>query len=261
MFLFWLTCVPTLCIIMAVIEYVTDDLVPRADETRSRRWPTNLTLMVMNVGLALVIPFTTISMALLAQANGLGLFNLLDVPFAVAFVLSYVYLSFHIWALHLALHSFAVLWRFHRVHHADYDVDFTSTFRSHPVEVVISAFTGAAAALCLGLDPFAAFASSMTIILMSIVTHSRIALPKRLEQFLQIVFVTPGMHHLHHSNLRVETHSNFGGDLSVWDRLFGTLRSSFQRDMGDFAYGLKSDPPEKADDLDWLLVTPFRSGK
>lgn len=261
MLLFWLICVPALCVIMAVVEYLTDDVVPRADQTRRRRWPVNFALFGMNVGLALVIPFTSITTALAAEAYGIGLLNILGVPALIGFVVSYLYLSFHAWALHYAFHSFAVLWRFHRVHHSDYDLDLSSAFRNHPVEVLISAATGSAAALVLGLNPFAAVASTMTIMSISIVTHARVTLAPGAERIGQLLLVTPGMHHLHHSDHRPETHSNFGGDFSVWDRMFGTLIPVSLRAQSDFGYGLKSDTPEMADDLDWVLVTPFKRQK
>lgn len=261
MFLFWLICVPSLCVIMAVIEYVTDDFVPRTQNSRSNRWPVNLSLMVMNVGLSLMIPFTTISTSIAVKSYDFGLLNYLNAPTWLAFLISFFYLSLHNWTFHLAFHSFPVLWRFHRVHHSDYDLDFTGAFRNHPMEVVFSAFAGASAALILGLDPMAAFAATMLIILMGIFTHSRITLPDRLERLVQAVFITPRMHHLHHSNFREETHSNFGGDFSIWDRLFGTLVPVSRREASQFGFGLKSDSPEMADDLHWVLLTPFRRAK
>ena len=261
MFLFWLICVPTLCIIMAVVEYLTDDVVPRFHDTRSKRWPVNLSLMAMNVGLSLMIPFTTITSSIAGQAYDVGLLNYLNMPSWLTFPASFLYLSLHSWALHLAFHCFPMLWRFHRVHHSDYDLDFTSAFRNHPVELLIAALIGALAALVLGLDPMAAFASTMIITLISIFTHARISLPTRLERLGQTVFVTPHLHHLHHSKFRRETHSNFGGDFSLWDRLFGTLNATSSREASEFGFGLESDTPEMADDLDWVLLTPFISKK
>ena len=54
--------------------------------------------------------------------------------------------------------------------------------------------------------------------------HGNIRLPAIVDRYLRLIVVTPDMHRVHHSVVIRETNSNFGFNLSWWDRIFGTYR-------------------------------------
>jgi sterol desaturase/sphingolipid hydroxylase (fatty acid hydroxylase superfamily) len=162
------------------------------------------------------------SVALIAQQQGLGLFNHVDLPDWLALVLAVLAMDFAVWAQHLLLHRVPLLWRLHRVHHSDTIMDVTTALRFHPFEIVASLFFKAALVLALGSPPAAAIAFEIILGAGALFTHANIALPKALEPVLRSALITPALHLIHHSPNPLETNSNFGFSTNIWDRLFGT---------------------------------------
>jgi sterol desaturase/sphingolipid hydroxylase (fatty acid hydroxylase superfamily) len=133
-----------------------------------------------------------------------------------------VMLDLAIWAQHLAMHKAPLLWRLHKVHHADRDLDVTSGLRFHPFEAAVSMLWKAGVVFLLGAPVAVALAYEIALGAMALFTHANLRLPGWLDRALRVVIVTPDMHRTHHSILRRETDSNFGNILSAWDRVFRT---------------------------------------
>ncbi len=227
---------------------------------RLKRWPSNLGIALLDtLAVRLLFPLATAGAAVFAQTRGLGLFNALDAPVWLAVPVSIVALDFVIWAQHVVFHRVPVLWRLHRMHHADPDYDVTTALRFHPVEIVLSMLLKMAAVVALGAPPAAAVAFEVILNALAMFNHANAALPKRLEPFVRALIVTPDMHRVHHSVVPAETHSNFGFNLSVWDRLFGVYRDAPAAGMDGMTIGLPilRDPDELR--LDRLLTQPFRN--
>jgi sterol desaturase/sphingolipid hydroxylase (fatty acid hydroxylase superfamily) len=89
-------------------------------------------------------------------------------------------------------------------------------------------------------------------------SHANIALPGRLDRVLRIIIVTPDMHRVHHSVLRREHGSNFGFNLSVWDRLFGTYIENPEKGHDAMTIGLPAYQSDEPIRLTWSLFLPFQ---
>lgn len=193
---------------------------------RRSRWPANLSLVVLNTLLVRVFfPLGAAGIALWGRRNGVGLFNVVATPGWLAFAVSLLALDLTIYAQHVAFHRVPLLWRLHRVHHADLDVDVTTGVRFHPVEILLSMAIKAAMVLGLGAPALSVIVFEIVLNATSMFNHANVGIPAGVEQALRRIVVTPDMHRIHHSVRREETDSNFGFNLSWWDRLFRTYRA------------------------------------
>lgn len=238
-------------------------LVPRrAMVQRSRgRWPTNLAFAVIDAvalrAVAFALPVLAVTAAVDAGRLGLGLFNRLDWPFWLEGVLAVLILDLAIWAQHWLTHRVPLFWRFHRVHHADRDMDVTTALRFHPVEIIASAALKVGLVYLLGPAALAVLVFEVLLNATSLFNHANLALPGWLDRWLRRILVTPDMHRVHHSTERDEHNSNFGFALSVWDRLFGTYVAEPKAGQDGVTVGLEWQD-EKPARLGWALLLPFR---
>lgn len=237
-------------------------LMPRRARTqpRSTRWVTNWSVTLLNTVtlrlLALALPLLAVGAAVDAEAQGWGLFNLLDLPLWFEIILVILILDFAIWLQHLITHKIPLLWRLHRVHHADVDMDVTTAIRFHPVEIALSMLLKIGAVYLLGPAAIAVVIFEVILNGTAMFNHSNLALPQWLDRTLRRVLVTPDMHRVHHSVHRHEHDSNYGFSLSLWDRLFGTYIAQPAQGHDDMQVGLEwqDDRPSK---LGWSLALPF----
>jgi sterol desaturase/sphingolipid hydroxylase (fatty acid hydroxylase superfamily) len=228
---------------------------------RARRWPTNLAITVLNTlalrGLAFLLPLLAIGAALDAAAQGWGLFNRVAWPFWVELVAAVLILDLAIWAQHLVTHKVPLFWRFHRMHHADRDMDVTTGFRFHPVEILASMGLKIGLIYLLGPTALAVLVFEILLSGTALFNHANLALPIRLDRALRLVLVTPDMHRVHHSVQRDEHDSNYGFCLSVWDRIFRTHVPEPMAGHDAMTVGLEWQD-ERPARLGWSLGLPFR---
>ena len=192
---------------------------------RKGRWFGNLGLLAIDiVAVKLLVPTAAVGVALIAAEHGWGLLPLFHVPFWAAVPLSIVALDLIIYGQHLVFHRVPWLWRVHRMHHADVEIDVTTGVRFHPIEILLSLGIKIAAVLALGAPATAVVLFEVLLNATSMFNHSNVRLPPRLDRLARWLIVTPQMHEVHHSADRAETDSNFGFNLPWWDRLFGTYR-------------------------------------
>ena len=116
--------------------------------------------------------------------------------------------------------------RVRRLHHSDPDVDVTTTYRFHPIEVLLRAGVYALVAIGIGLPPVAAVGYLLLSAANSVISHANLRLPRTLDRVIGSVVITPDIHRMHHSIDRADSNSNFSVCLSCWDRLFGRFRSA-----------------------------------
>jgi sterol desaturase/sphingolipid hydroxylase (fatty acid hydroxylase superfamily) len=210
-----------------VLMVLWEALTPRRPQSVGRllRWPNNLGLVVLNTFVVrLLFPLAGVGMAFLAQTNGWGVFNLVSAPSWVAIPAAVLLLDLTIYGQHVMFHAVPLLWRMHRMHHADLEFDVTTGLRFHPGEIVVSMLIKLAAILVLGAAPVAVLIFEVVLNATSMFNHGNIRLPAQLDRMLRLFVVTPDMHRVHHSIDRRETDSNFGFNVPWWDRLFGTYR-------------------------------------
>jgi sterol desaturase/sphingolipid hydroxylase (fatty acid hydroxylase superfamily) len=238
---------------------------PRRALTVSKawRWTSNLGLVVINsVVLRLIFPLAAVGVAAFCAENGWGLLNHFRVPYAIAVPLAVIALDFVIWLQHVMVHAVPVLWRLHRVHHADPDFDLTTGVRFHPIEIVLSMLIKFATIVVLGPPVLAVVIFEVLLNASAMFNHGNLHLPAALDRALRWFIVTPDMHRVHHSVEDDETNSNFGFCLSWWDRLFGTYRGQPRAGHVGMTIGIRghSDPREVTR-LPGMLMLPFRGGE
>jgi sterol desaturase/sphingolipid hydroxylase (fatty acid hydroxylase superfamily) len=175
-------------------------------------------------------------------------------------LLGFLALDLAIYAQHVAFHKAPLLWRLHRMHHADPDFDVTTGVRFHPFEILISMLIKIAVVIALGIPPVAVIAFEVVLNATSMFNHGNVAMPSWLDRALRAIVVTPDMHRVHHSVDARETDSNFGFNLSWWDRLFRTYRAAPQAGHAGMTIGLPTFRDRAELRLDRLLTQPFRGG-
>jgi sterol desaturase/sphingolipid hydroxylase (fatty acid hydroxylase superfamily) len=226
---------------------------------RSARWPSNLGMVVVDaVAVRLLIPTAAVGVALIVADRGFGLFHLIGWPGWLAGIAGFVVLDLVIYGQHVVFHKVPWLWRLHRMHHADLDIDVTTGLRFHPVEILLSMLIKIATVALFGIPAAAVVGFEVVLNATSMFNHSNAAMPAWLDRVVRLVVVTPDMHRVHHSAVRAETDSNFGFNVPWWDRLFGTYRAAPAAGHDGITIGLPifRDPRELR--LDRLLTQPFR---
>ncbi len=226
---------------------------------RKPRWPSNLAIVLVDVlFVRILVPTAAVGAALFAAGRGWGLLHLLGWRLSVAALVGFLVLDLVIYGQHVLFHKVPVLWRLHRMHHADLDIDVTTGLRFHPFEILISLAVKIATVIAFGIPVVAVLLFEVVLNATSIFNHANVAMPPALDRVLRLLVVTPDMHRVHHSILRRETDSNFGFNLPWWDRLFGTYRAMPEAGHEHITIGLPifRDPGELR--IDRLLTQPFR---
>ena len=249
--------------IVFALMAVWEMLAPRRPWSVGRwaRWPHNLGIVVIDaLTVRILIPTAAVGAALFAAGNGWGLFHVAGLRLSLASLLGFLALDLVIYAQHVAFHKVPLLWRLHRMHHADVDIDVTTGLRFHPIEILISMLIKIGVVIALGIPPVAVFVFEAVLNATSMFNHANISMPSWLDRALRLVVVTPDMHRVHHSIAAKETDSNFGFNLPWWDRLFHTYRAAPQAGHDGMTIGLPTFREGAELRLDRLLTQPFRGG-
>ena len=203
-------------------------LSPRRERTAARaaRWPGNLGIVVLNaIVLRVLLPGSAVAVAVAVEAQQAGLLHVVALPHWVAMLLALVLLDLAIYLQHVLFHAVPTLWRLHRMHHADIDVDCTNGLRFHPLEIGLSMLLKFAVIAALGPPVAAVVLFEVTLNALALFNHGNVYIAPRIDRLLRWVVVTPDMHRIHHSWLPDEHNRNFGFNLTCWDRLFGSYRA------------------------------------
>ena len=243
--------------VLAVFEAVA----PRRKQAigRGRRWPGNIGVVILDtVLLRILFPTAAVGLALVAQAHGFGLLNVTALPGWIAVAAAVIALDLAIYLQHVLFHAVPALWRLHRMHHADLELDATTGVRFHPVEVLLSMLIKLAVVAAIGAPAIAVLIFEVLLNATSMFNHANVRIPSRIDRVLRWLVVTPDMHRVHHSIEARETNSNFGFNLPWWDRLFGTYKAQPAAGHDAMTIGIDTfrDPRELR--LDRMLVQPLR---
>ena len=206
-----------------------------------------------------VIPVAAIAVALWTQSNGWGLLNLVGLPVWLEWIIAIMVLDWVIWAQHLATHKIPILWRIHRVHHSDTDMDASTAIRFHPVEIVFSIFVKSVAIILLGPAALAVVVFEALVNGSALFNHANFKLPLGVDKIVRKIFVTPDMHRVHHSVYREETDSNYGFFLSIWDQIFGTYIAQPKDGHDKMVVGLNEWQDDVSTKWTWAMLLPFRN--
>ncbi|MCW8907893.1 MAG: sterol desaturase family protein [Sedimenticola sp.] len=228
-------------------------------QPKSLRWLNNLGLTFFNtLVLRLLFPAAAVGMALFAAGQGWGLFNYYDPPLLLSVPVSVIIMDGVIYLQHVMVHAVPVLWRLHRVHHADLDFDVTTGARFHPLEIILSMLIKFATILLLGPPVVAVVIFEVILNATAMFNHGNLRLPEKVDRILRLFVVTPDMHRVHHSIEDDETNSNFGFSLPWWDRLFGTYRAQPRAGHPGMTIGIDHfRDPARVERLPGMLMLPF----
>jgi sterol desaturase/sphingolipid hydroxylase (fatty acid hydroxylase superfamily) len=252
-----IACFLAVLLIMAVWEAA----LPRRRRTipRLTRWVGNLGIVAIDtIVVRAAFPVLAVGVAVIAEQRGFGLLNLVGAPVWLGILVAVPALDFAIYLQHVLFHAVPALWRLHRMHHADLEIDVTTGLRFHPVEILLSMGIKLGVVLALGPPAIAVLLFEVLLNATSMFSHSNARLPLRLDRVLRWLVVTPDMHRVHHSILANETNSNFGFNLSWWDRLLGTYRAAPRDGHDGMTIGIRQFRDVAELRLDRMLLQPLR---
>src|SRR6056297_348058 len=236
---------------VVAVVYLTMFLLERRFPLRKARrsvWPRVL-VNAFITGLAVATAAITVRPAVehllaLSPEQNFGALALLELPLAAEFAIAFLLFDWSFYWWHRLNHRVPLLWRFHNVHHVDPDLDVTTAFRFHAVEIGYSSAFRATQVLLIGPAAWMYFFYELVFQVATVFHHSNVKLPVRIERAVDRVFVTPRMHGVHHSHFHQETDSNYSTVFSWWDRLHRSLRLNVrQREIriGVPGYSLPED--------------------
>ena len=225
----------------------------------ARRWLSNFAIgAIDSAALRWVLPLGSLALALGAAESQRGVLHAIAAPPLASFLITVLALDAIAYATHRLVHAVPLLWRFHRVHHADLELDFSTSQRHHPVDVLVTTALRLAGVAALGASPAGVVAYSLLRGPIDAFSHGNLELPARLDRSIRWLFITPAMHAVHHSAARTETDANFATLFSLWDRWFATYREAPARGYPEMTIGIEGFRTPRDLDLDQLLVQPFR---
>ena len=244
-------------LIMSVLEI----LIPRrkAEKPKLSRWYSNLMLMfTSSLSVRYVLPFTGVTAAIFAKEQGMGFLNDFAVSPILAILLTIVLFDLVIYWQHRLFHKVPILWKLHKVHHADPDYDVTTGGRFHPIEIVLSMIIKIFMIFALGAPVLGVVIFEILLNGTSMFNHSNIRINSKLDGILRKFLVTPDFHRVHHSHLIDEQFKNYGFNLSIWDNIFRSYKAVPEEGHDKMIIGLdelKED--SKVLSLFGMLLIPF----
>ena len=230
----------------------------KRETSKGIRWINNLTVTFLSSLLVrLLLPLTALGAAAFAAERGFGLFNVINLPEAVEGGATLIILDFAIYAQHVLFHLVGPLWKLHMMHHTDLDIDVTTGARFHPIEIILSMLIKIIIVVLIGAPAWSVLAFEVILNGTAMFNHSNFYVPKWIDVIVRTLVVTPDMHRVHHSVIIRETNSNYGFNLSTWDRLFGTYRPQPVKGHNDMKIGLANFRNPKKLTLPYMLAMPF----
>jgi len=243
---------------------ILESLFPRLPRTqdRAKHVATNLGIVVLYTVIlqvmARLLTFAlAIGVAIFAAKQGWGLLNLISLPVWAHILISAILLDMAVYWQHVASHKIPMIWAFHKMHHADRDIDATTGIRFHPVEIVLSMLYKMVIVLILGPHIIGVFLFEVILNGSAMFNHANVRLPLWLDKTVRVLFVTPDMHRVHHSVIVGETNSNYGFNLSIWDRIFGSYIAQPREGHDGMTIGLTEYQTNKPTNILWCLKLPF----
>ena len=224
--------------------------------SKVKRWINNLGLTLFNtIVLNLIFATAIVSTAAYVQSKNLGILNLVEAPSWLKILVTVAFMDFMLYVWHLLNHEMPFLWRFHRVHHTELNMDVSTATRFHLGELAISAVIKIALIFFLGASPMGVVIFESALVLCAQFHHSSLIVPRWFEKIWWILFVPPSMHRIHHSVKIKERNTNYGTIFSFWDRILGTLLKAVIQEK--IIIGVGAYPKVEKLHFWHLLLMPF----
>ncbi|MCP4278188.1 MAG: sterol desaturase family protein [Gammaproteobacteria bacterium] len=244
-------------LLMALLEV----FLPRRQLRFSRllRWPNNLSVTLINTLLVrLFFPLAAVQFALQRESSTSGLLSFLKSDSLLSICIAIILLDLAIYTQHIIFHRIPVLWRIHRMHHTDNDLDVTTGTRFHPVEMLLSMLIKLMVITIIGAPATAVLLFELILSSAALFNHANFALPAFLDRIMRLLIVTPDMHRVHHSILTDEMNSNYGFNLSIWDRIFRTYKAEPVQGQMNMTLGLATTQTAAAQRINKMLMEPLK---
>jgi sterol desaturase/sphingolipid hydroxylase (fatty acid hydroxylase superfamily) len=225
----------------------------------TRRWISNSILLIVSslVGVC-AYEFTGIALAFATKASSFGVLNRLPISYALRFAAGFAAFDLSAYVSHRAFHAVSPLWRIHRVHHSETDLDLTTGLRFHPAEALVVRGFSLLVIAVLGIPPAAVVVAGFAILAQDFFTHANVRFPERADRWLRLLIVTAPMHRVHHSECVQEQNTNFATIFSVWDRLFRTYNAGPSLSADPSRCGLVEIANGSDLNAARLLILPFQ---
>jgi sterol desaturase/sphingolipid hydroxylase (fatty acid hydroxylase superfamily) len=248
---------PYIVVIYIAIFLTLEHFWPHSKDrkNRIRHLINNSGLLIVATILNFLISFILIAWVEYVEKNNIGLMNLLNLSPTTKAFLGVIVLDFTSYFIHRFIHKSKIIWRFHRVHHSEMEMDSSTSFKFHPLEAVILFPAILAEIGLMGISFPAIVLYNVIILPIFFILHSNLRYPKWVETIFSPVFATPEFHRVHHSDEQKYTDSNFGDIFSIWDRLFGTFQKV---DSKNIDFGLKEYRDKKTQSFWYMIGAPFR---
>lgn len=215
----------------------------------------NSGLLLIATAINFFISFILINWVQYVDKNKIGLMNILNLSITLKALSGVIIIDFASYFIHRLLHKFKILWRFHRVHHSEIDMDCSTSFKFHPIEAIITLPPQLIVIGLIGIGFPSIIIYNAIILPVFFILHSNLKYPKWIEKVFSPVFSTPDFHRVHHSDEQKYTDSNYGDIFCVWDRLFGTFQKANPQSIH---YGLKEFADKKTQSFWYMITTPLR---
>jgi sterol desaturase/sphingolipid hydroxylase (fatty acid hydroxylase superfamily) len=224
-----------------------------------KRWISNSILLVTS---SLVILFayqlTGFALACAMKADSRGVLNRLSLGYVWRFCIGFAILDLVAYASHRAFHALGLLWRIHRVHHSETDLDLSTGLRFHPGETLFVQGLFLATIAVVGVPPGAVALFALVVVVQDFFTHANLRIPRGVDRGLRVLIVTPAMHRVHHSEDVTEQNANFSTIFSVWDRVFRTYSYGKDPNADPARCGVVEIADGSKLNAAGLLILPFR---
>lgn len=223
-----------------------------------RRWPLHVFLLLLIQ--TSLYPLRAVSghaLAEWASVQQIGVLPLTTLPLILRIIVTFLLLDLTHYAAHYLYHHSAWLWNFHAIHHNDEDMDWSTGFRFHPVEPLITLVIESAMILLLGPPPEAILLFVLTLSMQNYLSHANFLVPAPLARWADRLWLSPNLHRLHHSDQIAHQQSNYGIISSLWDHLFGTFTPATPSALNSVRVGLTETHAHPTNNPLRLLVQPF----
>jgi len=245
--------------IVFVAVIISEIFLPQASDTTSdsRRWLVNAVLYVFNFlgARALFLLLTAIGLSAMGSVTDESSFMVAS----ITIISSILLFDFGGYFVHRLYHSIPVLWKIHQIHHSDTKLDFSTGFRFHPLEMVITVSIDIILIVSFDIPAYAVAVHGSLIYMSGVIVHSNTTLFNSVDRVLRAIVVTPNMHHIHHSTDSGHYNKNFGVLLSFWDRLFGSYCALPGKEILALEYGVSGQTGPDVLKLPQLLLLPFKN--
>lgn len=243
-----------------VIMGLAETLFPRRELTdkKIRRWTNNLSMAFSaTLIVRIILPVLPTGLAIYCSEHGIGIMNMLSLPLWFKGVVSVLALDLLIYWQHVLFHRNRLLWRIHRMHHADLDIDASTGVRFHPIEIALSMIIKLTGIVLLGPPAFAVILFEVLLNGCALFNHANVRIPASVDAYLRLLVVTPDMHRVHHSTDMREANMNFGFNFPWWDRLFSTYKPQPELGHQGMKIGLNIFREPEFGRFTRMLVIPF----